>query len=350
MAKILYSVAGEGNGHAFRSKAVIDHLLKKNKVHVFSHGKGFRYLAKFFPVKRILGFHIAYMNNNTSSILTFLFTVLKFPLMFLWNLRLIYDIIKIKPDVIISDFEPFTNYFSYLLFKPLISIDNQHMISYTKIPKLKNQSLYKIWADIVIKLFIPKANFRFITTFFYPKLKKKCNNSVKLVEPILRGEILNAKATKGNHIFVYQTTKTYSVLFEAFKETDEEFIVYGFDKDKKDNNITFRQFNNENFLKDLTNSKAVIINGGFTLMGEAIYLGKPVLSIPVKKQFEQNLNAHYLEEMGYGKYVEDITLVNFFEFMKNLPNYEKNLKNFKHKKNKEFFEELDKKIAELISH
>ncbi len=347
MAKILYSVAGEGNGHAFRSKAVIDHLLKKNEVHVFSHGKGFRYLTKFFPVKRILGFHISYINNNTSSILTFLFTMLKFPLMFLWNLRLAYNIIKIKPDVIISDFEPFTNYFSYLLFKPLISIDNQHMISYTEIPKLKNQSLYNLWADIVIHLFIPKASFRFITTFFYPKLKNNCKGKVKLVEPILRGEILNSKTKKGNHIFVYQTSKTYSILLNTLKETNEDFIIYGFDKEEKDGNLTFRKFNDKNFLKELSESKAVIINGGFTLMGEALYLQKPVLSIPVKKQFEQNLNAHYLEEMGFGKYEEDITLINFFEFMKNLPNYEKNLKNFKHKKNKEFFNDLDKKIAEL---
>ena len=344
MARILYSVAGEGNGHAFRSKAVIEHLLKKNKVHVFSHGKGYRYLNKFFPAKRILGLHIAYIANNTSSILTFLYNFFKFPFMFLWNLRLIYEFIKFKPDIVISDFEPFVNYFSYLFGKPLISIDNQHMITCAKIPKLKGQQLYYWWVKSVIHFFVPTACHRFITTFFYPKCKAK---NVSLVEPILRKEILNARPKKGKHIFVYQTSKTYSLLFHVLKETDEKFIVYGFDKNEKDKNVIYRQFNDKRFLKDLTQSKAVIINGGFTLMGEALYLKKPVLSVPVKKQFEQNLNAHYLQKMGFGKYVEEVTLINFFEFMRDLSKYEKNLKKFKHNKNKDFFKDLDKKIKEL---
>lgn len=345
MARILYSVAGEGNGHAFRSKAVIEHLVKKNKVHVFSHGKGYRYLTKFFPVKRILGLHIAYINNNTSSILTFLYNFFKFPFMFLWNLRFIYEFIMFKPEVVISDFEPYANYFSYLFNMPLISIDNQHMITCANIPKLKGQGLYYWWVRLVIHFFVPKASHRFITTFFYPKTEAK---NVSLVEPILRKEILNSKPKTGEHIFVYQTSKTYSGLFRVLETTDEKFVVYGFDKDEKEKNVIFRQFNNKKFLKDLTESKAVLINGGFTLMGEALYLKKPVFSVPVKKQFEQNLNAHYLQKMGFGKYVQDITMINFFEFMRDLPKYEKNLKKFKHKKNKAFFKELDKKIKELV--
>ncbi len=40
--------------------------------------------------------------------------------------------------------------------------------------------------------------------------------------------------------------------------------------------------------------------GGFSLLGEAIYLGKPVLSAPLHGQFEQLMNARYLEREGYG--------------------------------------------------
>jgi uncharacterized protein (TIGR00661 family) len=35
-------------------------------------------------------------------------------------------------------------------------------------------------------------------------------------------------------------------------------------------------------------------------MGEAVYLHKPMLAIPLERQFEQVLNARYLERVGYG--------------------------------------------------
>ena len=44
----------------------------------------------------------------------------------------------------------------------------------------------------------------------------------------------------------------------------------------------------------------MVCNGGLSLIGEALYLGKPIFSVPVRNQFEQVLNARYLEELGYG--------------------------------------------------
>jgi UDP:flavonoid glycosyltransferase YjiC (YdhE family) len=43
-----------------------------------------------------------------------------------------------------------------------------------------------------------------------------------------------------------------------------------------------------------------VTNGGLSLIGEAVYLGKPVYSVPVQHQFEQVMNARYLEGLGYG--------------------------------------------------
>ena len=41
--------------------------------------------------------------------------------------------------------------------------------------------------------------------------------------------------------------------------------------------------------------------GGFTLMSEAVYLHKPLLSVPVVGQFEQVLNALYLQALNFGR-------------------------------------------------
>jgi hypothetical protein len=44
----------------------------------------------------------------------------------------------------------------------------------------------------------------------------------------------------------------------------------------------------------------VICGGGHTLISEALYLGKPVLSFPIRFAGEQEVNAAYLDRLGYG--------------------------------------------------
>jgi uncharacterized protein (TIGR00661 family) len=80
----------------------------------------------------------------------------------------------------------------------------------------------------------------------------------------------------------------------------EKFIVYGLRRSAIEGNCTIKEFSEEGFVKDLAEAKAVVSNGGLSLIGEAIYLGKPIYSMPVQHQFEQLMNARYLEELGYG--------------------------------------------------
>jgi hypothetical protein len=56
----------------------------------------------------------------------------------------------------------------------------------------------------------------------------------------------------------------------------------------------------DGFLEDLVSACGVITGGGFSLLSEAVYLGKPVLSIPLRGQFEQLMNARYLQREGFG--------------------------------------------------
>jgi uncharacterized protein (TIGR00661 family) len=61
-------------------------------------------------------------------------------------------------------------------------------------------------------------------------------------------------------------------------------------------NLRYQPFGEATFIDDLASCRAVIAGGGFTLMGEAVYLHKPMLAVPVGRQFEQVLNARYLRE------------------------------------------------------
>ena len=120
-----------------------------------------------------------------------------------------------------------------------------------------------------------------------------------------------------------------------------KFYIYNLNfKTSLSKNLIVKNFSEREFLNDLINCQAVIANGGFTLMSEAIYLGKPMLSWPIKNDFEQILNAILLEKSGYGKFVSTMNTQIFEEFLNNLNLYKNNLKNYHQDKNKIFEEKL----------
>ncbi len=348
MPTIFYGVAGEGNGHAIRSKTIIDDLKKEYTVHIFSYGKGYRYLKEFFPVKRILGFHMYYLNNTVSSFLTGIVNTVKFPLMCIASLQYLLAFLKHKPDVVITDFEPFVFYWAKMFQATTISIGNQHSITNTKIDKIRDQWIIELYSHIVIKSFLPNPTHTIISTFFPAKIIKK--NTI-LVPPVIRKEVQEIKKQKIRHndnIFVYQTSSSYKNMLSVLKEIDREFVIYGFDKEEKDGNLHFKKFNKEEHLVDLATADAVIINGGFTALSEALFLQKPIFSIPIKRQFEQIINGHYLNKLQYGMAVKDITKENLKEFLRKKEEYRKKMKKIKWEGNRLLFGVLQRVIEENV--
>jgi uncharacterized protein (TIGR00661 family) len=342
MVNILYGIAGEGSGHAIRSKVVLNHLRKNHKIKVVTAGQSYSRLNKLFNCEKIDHFKIVYKNNTTYYLTTILYNFLRLPLLIArgWKVKNIIN--KFRPDLIITDFEPFVDYFAFFKKIPVITIDNQHMFTeaYNKdIPKKYFFDL--LIAKIIIKMFMIKADKHFITAYTTPKTKK----GSFLIKPLLRKEILNAKSKEKNYILVYQTSKSNKKLITELKKIKETFVVYGFDKNQNLGNVIIKDFNEKGFIEDLKDCKAVIANGGFTLIGEALYLKKPILSIPVKNHFEQIFNALNIEKYNYGMFTKktDKTLIE--KFIKNLSKYD--LNNYKKYNNKEAFKKIDNAIKLL---
>ena len=92
-----------------------------------------------------------------------------------------------------------------------------------------------------------------------------------------------------------------------------------------DGSVTYRPFGEARFIDDLRTARAVVAGGGFTLLSEAVFLRKPVLSVPVERQFEQVLNALYLEELGYGSYARRLDDAALEAFLAHVPDHERAL-------------------------
>ena len=88
----------------------------------------------------------------------------------------------------------------------------------------------------------------------------------------------------------------------------------------------FRNFSPTGVVADLAGAKGVIINGGFTLLTESLYLGKPILSVPIKMQYEQIINARMVEALGLGLMTKELTLEIFRLWQSRLPNFSQAIK------------------------
>ena len=342
--RIFYSVCGEGMGHAIRSSVILEHLTKKYDVYIFSSERAYEFLAsKFDNVFEIGGFNTVYENNVVRTKKTFFKALKANPT----NLKEGYNVLykeckRIKPNIIISDFENYASMLSKLMNIPLISLDNIHMLTQCEYDYPPHHRADMLTAKAVTKSYILRPKRHIITAFFYPPLKHP--NMTALYPPVLREEIMKLEPVEGEHVLVYQTAESSINLMEELKKLDYKFIVYGFNKDEVDENLTYRSFNEEQIFEDMRTAKAIIVNGGFTMISEAIYLKKPIYCTPAHKNFEQILNGFYVEKLGFGESHDDLDVKKIESFLANLDKYQENLNKVEPWDNTEILKDLDLSI------
>ncbi len=335
--RILYGVDGEGLGHAFRSKVLLTELVKQHTVKIVSWDRSYQLLSRSFEdVEEITGPQIVYEGNHVSRYNTVKRNVTNYVDRGGWRnlvaMARIRD--KFKPDVVISDFDPFSNFLALIFDLPVASVDNMHVISRCKIEVPPGYERDYYIAKTVTAAMNPGADHYFITSFFAATpLKRKTT----MVPPILREELLALTPTTEDYILVYHTVPHFEQLLKVFEETGGSYVVYGFNRDETLGSITLRPLSEDGFLRDLAGARAVVTGGGFTLITEALQFGKPVYSIPVRGQFEQVLNAYYLARLGYGEFHEKLDPTSLLEFQNRLPTYSENLRSYRRTDNTQIF-------------
>ena len=338
-------------GHATRSKVVIDHLLKKgHELCIVSSARAFTFLDKAFPGKviEIKGFHFAYKNAEVSKSATFLTNLKAAGKNLVYNTgkkRLIER--KFVPDIVISDFESFSFFFAKEHRLPLLSIDNMQVMDrcVLDIPISKEEKNNYRLAKAIVRAKVPGCDQYIISSFFEAEIRKK---NTTIVPPIVRKIIQEAKATKGKHIVMYQTSSSLRTVQEVLQQLpNETFYVYGMNMDVTEGNVVFKPFSEAGFIKDLASAKAVVANGGFSFISEAVYLKKPVYSFPIAGQFEQWMNAAYIEKLGYGRHFDTLSADHLKAFLYDLPVFEKQLSAYEQHGNELLFGELDEALKRL---
>jgi uncharacterized protein (TIGR00661 family) len=333
--KILYGVVGEGMGHAMRSRVILEHLVaQEHEVAIMASGRAVEFLSKRFEgVNRIVGLHMIYEENRVRKGKTLWSNVLAGATGIPKNIAAYFELIaEFRPEVVVSDFESWTYLYAKTHRLPILSIDNMQIINRCTHADdiLEGERASFEMTRAFIKGKLPFCDEYFVTSFFFPPVRRE---KTRLFPPILRPEILSAKPSRGDHLLVYQTAEGNDALAETLAKTGLPCRVYGMrraiETDQVEGSITYRPFGEKNFIEDLASARGVIAGGGFTLMGEAVYLRKPMLAVPLKGQFEQVINARYLEKLGYGRAaatLDDPRTV--FDFVAAIPRCEESLASY----------------------
>jgi len=356
--KILYGVVGEGMGHAMRSRVVLEHLLAQgHEIEIMASGRATDFLSKRFEgVNRIHGLHMIYEENRVRRGKTLWSNALTGAVGVPKNIAAYFELLKdFRPEAVISDFESWTYLYAKAHRLPILSIDNMQIINRcTHDPEIVkgHEADFQITRAFV-KGKLPFCDHYLITTFFKPPVRKP---DTTLYPPILRPEILAATRRRGDHLLVYQTAEGQTKLAETLARTGLPCRIYGMKRgiqeDVEIGNLVYKPFSEQGFIDDLASSKAVLAGGGFTLMGEAVYLHKPMLALPLGRQFEQVLNARYLMREGYGSELSGLDDEGAIRaFVEAIPRYEERLENYAQDGNKRLLgavdEHLDRAAAGL---
>lgn len=355
--RLIYGVTGEGMGHATRSRVIIEHLLRKgHQVRVVVSGRAHGFLKERLKgydnlsIHEIGGLTLTYMDNRVERLRSLFKNLASAPASVRKNIETYRQVAEahFEPDMVFSDFESWAALYATNHFLPIVSIDNMQVIDRCKHEKsvLDGARTDRPIAQAAVKIKIPGAYHYLVTSFFFPPVRKK---RTTLVPPVLRPEILSAQREPGDHVLVYQTSSTNERLVEALRTLPHQFRFYGMRKNEELGNVKLLEFSETGFVEDLRTAKAVIAGGGFSLMSEAVSLHVPMLSIPVERQFEQQLNARYLEHLGYGAWAQRLDADVISRFLENASEYAKNLERYERQDNSMLLDCVDELVERVSS-
>lgn len=361
--RILYGVVGEGMGHATRSRVVLDHLLARgHELHVVVSGRAAGFLERVYAdrsgegpgtldITEIHGLKLVLDEEGVDRSASLWTNLEAAPEGVLRNIAAYAEVaMELQPELVVSDFESWAYLYARTHDVPLVSIDNMQVIHRCRHPvavtagRRSRKALDFRIAKLSVKAKVAGADHYLASSFFFPPVRKK---RTTLVPPILRPEILAARREPGDHLLVYQTAANNAALLPLLGKLPMPVRVYGMGTEAPADvpgNVTLRPFSEQGFIDDLRTARGAIAPGGYSLMGEAVHLQVPLLAIPLKKQFEQELNARYLSMLGYGAVADAPTEEAVVDFLDHIDEYAHGVARYEPRDNTMLFGCLDELI------
>ncbi|MDX1954488.1 MAG: glycosyltransferase family protein [Chitinophagaceae bacterium] len=282
--KILYAVQATGNGHISRAMELLPHLSQKGEVDIFLSGSNST-LAIDAPVKfRSQGLSLFYKCDGGLDY---------------WKMTRAYSPLRLKKeinelpvekyDLVLNDFDHITSAACAKKGVPSVNFGHQASFVSEKTPRPSIKSRIGEWILLNYAKATRQAGLHFER---YDEF---------IFTPVIKQMILDAQPTDGGYVTVYLPAYCEPQLKSLFnKLPDFRFEIFSREtkSDRTEGHITWKPVNKQLFNESLIHCTGIITGGGFETPAEALHLGKKILSIPIRGQYEQQCNAAALRKMG----------------------------------------------------
>lgn len=281
---ILFAIQGTGNGHISRARDIYPILCRYGRVDTLISGiqadvdPGFPVTFRLGGMGFIFG-----KKGNVDLIKTFRKCVTRA------FLREIREFPIRRYDLVINDFEPVSAWAARAAQVPCYSLSHQYAVLHPGSPRPEEND----WIGrTILAHYAPVqggVGFHFAAS------------APDIFTPVIRRQVRECRQQKGEHVCVYlpayDNARLLKVLSQMPGQRWEVFSKHT-TRQLRLGPVHIRPVQNEAFLESMASSRAVLCGAGFETPAEALFLGKPLMVIPMKNQFEQQCNAAALSRLG----------------------------------------------------
>jgi len=275
--KIFYAVQATGNGHIARAIELLPYLQQYGTVDVFLSGNNSS-LAGNLPVRfKSKGVSLYYTQKGG---LDYLKMMKEFSARRVWKEA--KDLPVERYDCVLIDFESIAALSCRLKKVPCIGFGHQASFQSENSPRPKMKNITGEW---ILKYYSPAT--------IYTGLHFKQYDSF-ILNPVLKEAVLKAEPRDKGHITIYLPQYNDELILKHL-EREHNVAFHLFSKKAKsitsNKNIKILPVDNYSFNESIINCTGAITGAGFETPAEVLYLGKKLLCIPIKGQYEQRCNA-----------------------------------------------------------
>ncbi|GGB07473.1 glycosyltransferase family protein [Puia dinghuensis] len=282
--KIFYAVQATGNGHISRAMELLPYFQRYGKVDIFLSGANNSLQLDASVKYRSKGLSLFY---TSSGGLNYWEIGKQIAPLRLW--REVRDLPVEKYDLVINDFECLTSL--ACMYKRVPSVNFGHQASFIS-PKVPRPEKREWMGEWILR------NYARATQYVGLHFKQYDDF---ILPPVIKRDILQAEPQDKGYVTVYLSSYNDATV-RRYLQPLKEFTFQVFSKEvqrpTQDGNILFLPVNKAAFNKSLISCKAILTGAGFEAPAEALYLGKKLMVIPIRGQYEQSCNAAALQKMG----------------------------------------------------
>jgi uncharacterized protein (TIGR00661 family) len=214
-----------------------------------------------------------------------------------------------KPDIIINFYDVLTGLYLRLNTRQkAVAIAHQYIYLHPKFNFPKGFHFDRLMVKLFTALTAPHRVKKLALSFYDITHKHK---NIVIVPPLLRHDVFELQPQHHNFYLVYLVNAGYFDEILTWHNHHQDVIIHCFTdasevlKSKYSFNSQTLHLHNlcdKTFLKLMSQASGIASTAGFESICEAMYLGKPVLMVPVKGHFEQFCNSRDAHYAGAGAF------------------------------------------------